>query len=171
VHPIGGVHARPPRLTVQDCVSVRMPAPLHVPPLHVGVVHVRLWLPVALQLDGSARMHTPNEPQVSAPHVRPSVGRVHGSVSTRMRVPHAPPMQTGTVTVRVRVLVASHVSEKGPQRLHGSGISAPQALPFVSRLQPAVSISTSVIEPHVPAEHAWVVWEREREPVGLHEST
>jgi hypothetical protein len=98
VQPIGGVQERPIVLTVQGRVSVRITIPLQVPAPHTGVEQVRLCEPSGAHVVGALRIHAPRAPHVSAPHVRPAVVRVQASVSVRVSVAHAPPVQSGTWT-------------------------------------------------------------------------
>lgn len=170
VQSIAGTHDSPRIGAVQASESVRMPAPEHVPALHVAIVHVRVWVPAELQPFVSLRVHGPNIAHVSPPHESPVVARTQASVSMRKRMPHAPAVQTGMTTRRVRVPDSSQVSEKPPQRLHASAFSAPHASPSVARAHPAVSISSSIAEPQTPDAHACEVKLREREPLRLQTS-
>lgn len=92
-------HVLPPQLTPsvegreQPCVSVRLPPPPHVPPLHTADVQVRDWLPLVPQ--GSAKPpQLPHPVHESAPQLVPSVARVQATVSARMLGWQLPPPQT-----------------------------------------------------------------------------
>jgi hypothetical protein len=93
---------------VQACISFVMPC-THVPPMHAGVVVVRVCMPVGLQV--APTRHVDHAPTVTEPHARPSVVRMHGCVSSVSIAAHTPPAQCEVVVTRVCTPVCVHGSE------------------------------------------------------------
>ena len=61
--------------------------------------------------------------------------RLQEPVSVVAPSSHAPPAQTGLVTLRVRVPVSSQVPLNPPQELHPPMLAVPQVPPSVPRMQ------------------------------------
>ena len=107
------------------CVSVVITVP-HDAPAHVGVVTVRLCVPVRSQPSLNPP-HAPQAPYDTVPHDAPSVTRVHASESTAASVVHDPAAQRGVARARVRVPDTSHASETASQSDQGSSATLPHS--------------------------------------------
>jgi hypothetical protein len=115
VHADHGAHVvaphAPPLGAVQDCIS-EVIACTHAPPMHAGVVVVRVCVPVGLQVASTRQVD--HAPTVTDPHGSPSVVRMHGCVSSASTAAHAPAAQCDVVVTRV----CAPVSVQGSANVH-----------------------------------------------------
>jgi len=99
-------------------------------------------------------------PVVPAQRDRSSVAqeptvRVQGSLSVVITGAQLDALHVGVATLRLRVPVASHISEKPPHALQLPVVVVPQEIPMRSRVQ--ARLSGLVASAQVPAMHARLV--------------
>ena len=139
------------------CVSVVITVP-HDAPAHVGVVTVRLRVPVRSQPSLNPP-HAPQAPYATVPHDAPSVTRVHACVSAVTTVPHEPAEHVGVPTERLCVPDVAHVSAKPPHAPHAPRSTDPHASPSVTRVHvPCSVVGACAVQAPVPLHRLRVTW-------------
>lgn len=120
----------------------------------VGVVHVRVCVPLRSQVPTCVCMQAPHAPHEVAPHAAPVGLAEHAWVSTIGVVVHVPLAHTELVTVRLCVPVAPQVAPT-EQSDQGVIVGSAHVIPSVTRVQSMDSLL--VVSTHAPDAHAEVV--------------
>ena len=139
------------RVQLRDSLVVTVP---QLPLLHVGVITLRLWVPVVSQVLAKPPQ-APHAPKVTLPQDVPFVERVQLRDSLVVTVPQLPPLHVGVITLRLCVPVVSQLLENPPQAPHAPKVTPPQDVPFVERVQLRDSLVVTVEQP--PPLHVGVI--------------
>ncbi|MFT5355606.1 MAG: hypothetical protein ACI9KE_002825 [Polyangiales bacterium] len=131
------------RLHERDSLEVAVP---QLPPLHVGVITLRLCVPVVSQvLEKPPQL--PQAPFVTLPHDAPLVVRLHERDSLVVTVSQLPLLQLGVMMLRLCVPVVSHELEKPPQLPQAPVAALPHDVPFVLLVHERDSLDVTVEQP------------------------
>ena len=145
---VGVPHAAGPPLTVH-VIDSTIGVMTHVPPAHIGVVVMRVFVPVVPHV--APTMQSEKGVVTVAPHDAPSVdGRVHiidSGASTAMQLP---PMQCDVVFVRVMVPVVVQGSVPNEQSVQSPVVGAAHMLPSVDARVHICEVIV-VVAAHAPA--------------------
>ena len=136
-----------------------------LPPPHVGVMTLRLCVPVVSQVLSNPPQ-APQLPVVTVPHDVPLVLRVQERDSLVVTVEQLPPPQVGVMTLRLCVPVVSQVLSNPPQAPQLPVVTVPHDVPLVLREQASVSVDIPSLQ--LPLPHTGVVTVRDRVPVSSH---